>query len=137
MLRRQSYDGIVLPDLLDGAKRRGVLLEQFAKAIQVNAEHSEAGILGAVVTIDNYALPEVPTVFEYQTSSTVWKWIKQYRLKGPGSTPTFMFPDINAGPDLIFILEKQPSISDTDTDQISTSLQPQDRERIFVAVQVC
>lgn len=137
MLRRQSYDGTVLQDLLEGAKRRGVLLEQFARAIQVNAENSEAKTLGAVVTIDNYALPEVPTVFEYQSSGTIWKWMKQYRLKGPGFTPTFMFPDINAGPDLIFILEKRPSISGTATDQISTSLQPQDGERIFVAVQVC
>ncbi|RBR24900.1 uncharacterized protein FIESC28_02318 [Fusarium coffeatum] len=136
LLRRQSYDGTALPDLLDGAKRRGVLLEELGKAIRLDTDGNEAGNLGAIVKIDGYALPEVPTVFEYQTTGTIWKWMRQFRLKGSGSTPTFMFPDINAGPDLIFVLEKQPSMSDTDTDQISTNLQPQDGERIFVAVQI-
>ena len=137
MLRRRSYDGTALPDLLDGAKRRGVLLEELSEAVRLDVDGNEAGNLGDVVGIDGYALPEVPIVFEYQASNSIWKWMRQFRLQGPGSTPTFMFPDINAGPDLIFVLENQPSMSDTDIGQISTNLQPQDGERIFVAVQVC
>ncbi|KAJ4022731.1 hypothetical protein NW752_000060 [Fusarium irregulare] len=136
LLRRHSSDGTVLPDLLNRAKRRGVLLKQFGKAIRLDTENDKASILGAVVTIDSYALPEVRTVFEYDTYGTIWKWMSHFRLKGPGSTPTFMFPDINAGPDLIFILERQPPISVTDANQTLPSMRFQNTEKLFVAVQV-
>ncbi|KAH7002977.1 hypothetical protein EDB82DRAFT_564211 [Fusarium venenatum] len=135
MLRRQSFDGTVLPDLLDGAKRRGTLLQRFGEAKRLNIQSGQASTLRAVVQITDYALPETSTVFEYRNPSTIWKWMGDFRTKGSGSTPTFMFPDINAGPDLIFVLEERFLAVASDTG-ITPSVGFQDTKRLFVAVQI-
>ncbi|KAF4501921.1 hypothetical protein FAGAP_1896 [Fusarium agapanthi] len=45
--------------------------------------------------------------YKHETPGTIWDWMKQQRSGDQVSTPTFMFPDINASPDLVFLLQKQ------------------------------
>lgn len=81
-------------------------------------------------------LPREPTVYTYHTPSTIWDWMRLYRTEGHNSVPTFMFPDIMAGPDLVFILENRPTVED---ELRGTSLQEpfSPSQKIVVAAQAC
>jgi hypothetical protein len=63
--------------------------------------------LSSVVRISDFSLPESQVTFNYETPDTIWNCMKQKRPGDQASSPTFMFPDINAGPDLVFLLQKQ------------------------------
>ncbi|KAF5553503.1 hypothetical protein FNAPI_6735 [Fusarium napiforme] len=57
--------------------------------------------------ITDFSLPESQTTFKHEIPGTIWDWLRQQRSGDQASAPTFMFPDINAGPDLVFSLQKQ------------------------------
>jgi hypothetical protein len=64
--------------------------------------------------------------------------MRLYRTEGHHSIPTFMFPDIMAGPDLVFILENRSAIGKEEKEPHGTLQQPfSPSEKIVVAAQVC
>jgi hypothetical protein len=116
-----------IPDLLNGSARRETLLSLLAESLTFNRETDQLSNLRLTIDVGNFTLSESSNVFKYDSPGTIWSWMKQYRVEGQTSTPTFMFPDINSGPDLLFILERNK-----DRQHLST----QNMRKIFVAVQV-
>ncbi|KAI8670026.1 hypothetical protein NCS56_00806500 [Fusarium sp. Ph1] len=115
MFRYQKDHVSTLPDLLNGSARREALLK----------------ILAGSVSLD----PQQGT--SISKLGTIWDWMRLYRTEGHHSVPTFMFPDIMAGPDLVFILENRPAIGKAEEEPHGTLRQPfSPSEKIVVAAQV-
>ncbi|KAF5679155.1 hypothetical protein FHETE_896 [Fusarium heterosporum] len=105
MLRLRPSNASTLPDLLNGSARRETLLNLLSSSVMFDSESGQLSNLKSIVDMSEFGLSDSPSFFNYDYSGTIWKWMKQYRVEGQTSTPTFLFPDINAGPDLVFILE--------------------------------
>jgi hypothetical protein len=116
-----------IPDILNGSARRETFLSLLAESLTLDPEIDQFYNLRSSTDVDNFKLSESSNVFKYDYPRTIWSWMKQHRVEGQTSTPTFMFPDINSGPDLIFILE-----GNKDRQQPF----PQNISKISVAVQV-
>lgn len=80
--------------------------------------------------MDNMALPSARASSERQTPETIWSWMTSSWMRPrPADASTFLFPDINAGPDLLFILE--------DTKKVHKQFGCEDPiSKVLVAVQV-
>ncbi|KAH7235127.1 hypothetical protein B0J15DRAFT_471362 [Fusarium solani] len=139
IFRYQKDHVSTLPDLLNGSARREVLLKILAGSVSLNPQQgTPISKLGSVIRTDNLKLlPREPAVYTYHTPSTIWEWMKLYRTEGHHSIPTFMFPDIMAGPDLVFILENRSAIGKEEKEPHGTLQQPfSPSEKIVVAAQV-
>ena len=140
MFRYQEGYASTLPDLLNGSACREALLKILAESVSLNPQQSTPlSKLGSVIGTDNLKLlPREPTVYTYHTPRTIWKWMSLYRTEGHHLVPTFMFPGIMAGPDLVFILESQPAVGKEEEEPRGTLQQPFiPSEKIMVAEQVC
>ncbi|KAI8717224.1 hypothetical protein NCS52_00797600 [Fusarium sp. LHS14.1] len=115
MFRYQDDHASTLPDLLNGPARREALLKILSKSVSLNPQQSTP----------------------ISKLGTIWEWMRLYRTEGCHSVPIFMFPDIMAGPDLVFILESQPVAGKEEEEPRGTSQQPfRPSEKIVVAAQV-
>ncbi|KAF4963152.1 hypothetical protein FSARC_8805 [Fusarium sarcochroum] len=136
MFRCQSSSGSDIPDLLDGSARREVLLRLLAESVLLDSRTDRFLNLKSMIQLNDFALSESPTILKYQTPGTIWSWMRQCRIEGRISTPTFMFPDINAGPDLIFVLEDQATTLHSDGQHGSRQMLFENTKKVFVAVQI-
>lgn len=139
MFRYQEDYESTLPDLLNGSARRETLLKILAGSASLNPQQSTPiSKLGSVIRTDNLRLlPREPTVYTYHIPRSIWEWMRLYRTEGHHSVPTFMFPDIMAGPDLVFILENRPAMGKEEEEPHGTLPQPfSPSEKIVVAAQV-
>lgn len=57
--------------------------------------------------LEGYQLREGAEVMEYTTTGNIWDWLRD------SNRSTFLFPDNNAHPDLMFILERRRGNSNT------------------------
>jgi hypothetical protein len=92
--------------------------------------------LSTVVRISDFSLPESQTIFKHETPGTIWNWMKQHRSGDQASSPTFMFPDINAGPDLVFLLQKHLTDSEEHKTRESGHRRLADIDKMFIISQV-
>ncbi|QGI98587.1 hypothetical protein CEK26_011656 [Fusarium fujikuroi] len=107
LLRRQLFDQAGQPSLLERSSHRETLLKYLSESIAIDSNTQQMFKLSSVIRISDFSLPESQKAFRYETPGTIWDWLKQQRSGDQVSTPTFMFPNINAGPDLVFLLQKQ------------------------------
>ncbi|EEU36522.1 uncharacterized protein NECHADRAFT_81200 [Fusarium vanettenii 77-13-4] len=115
MFRYQEDYESTLPDLLNGSARRETLLKILAGSASLNPQQSTP----------------------ISKLGSIWEWMRLYRTEGHHSVPTFMFPDIMAGPDLVFILENRPAMGKEEEKPHGTLPQPfSPSEKIVVAAQV-
>ncbi|CVK96763.1 uncharacterized protein FMAN_11092 [Fusarium mangiferae] len=107
LLRPQLIDQAGQLSLLERSSHRESLLKYLSESIAIDSNTQQMFKLSSVVRISDFSLPESQKAFRYETPCTIWDWLKQQRSGDQVSTPTFIFPDINAGPDLVFLLQKQ------------------------------
>ncbi|KAF5000254.1 hypothetical protein FGRMN_1886 [Fusarium graminum] len=131
MLRPRPSNISTMPDLLNGSARRETLLNLLSGSLALDSEADKLFNLKSRVDMSEFVLSDSSSVFEYDYSGTIWKWMNQYRVAGQTSTPTFLFPDINAGPDLVFILERNDCRKRNPEQTCLESL-----SKILVAVQI-
>lgn len=128
----QAFDRLLRPqeseNMLFEPRHRETLLHLINQSRTCHSGNGDGVALGHIVCIEDYVLAHSPTEYDYQSHSTIWEWMKQYRTRGPMWTPRFLFPDKTAGPDLLFVLERDPRSHRTG--------RADDVSRILVVVQV-
>lgn len=111
LLRHQRLVETDQPSLLERSSHRESLLKCLSESTATGFNTQHLLKLSSVVRITDFSLPESQTTFKHETPGTIWDWLRQQRSGDQTSAPTFMFPDINAGPDLVFSLQKQSTNS--------------------------
>ncbi|RBR14244.1 hypothetical protein FVER53590_29555 [Fusarium verticillioides] len=111
LLRHQRLVETDQPSLLERSSHRESLLKCLSESTATGFNTQHLLKLSSVVRITDFSLPESQTTFKHDTPGTIWDWLRQQRSGDQTSAPTFMFPDINAGPDLVFSLQKQSTNS--------------------------
>lgn len=101
-------------------ERSQYLFDVLSKAVAYKYSTSGSVRLG----LEGYELREGGGVMDYTTTENIWSWLRDENRS------TFLFPDNNAHPDLMFILERRrKSSNDTDgprTGRIICALQVRD-----------
>jgi hypothetical protein len=112
LLRHQRLVETDQPSLLERSSHRETLLKCLSESTAIGSNTQHMLKLSSAVRVADFSLPESQTTFKHETPGTIWDWLRQQRSGDQPSAPTFMFPDINAGPDLVFSLQKQSTNSE-------------------------
>ncbi|KFA53365.1 hypothetical protein S40293_11096 [Stachybotrys chartarum IBT 40293] len=100
--------------LLNQSTRRDALLLLLGDSI--SQHKNQTSRLSSIVRVHELALPRSPTFYDRSTPATSWGWMERYRnsyASASNPAPLFMFPASDAGPDLVFVLEKKSAIYDS------------------------
>ncbi|KAJ0140383.1 hypothetical protein HZ326_16703 [Fusarium oxysporum f. sp. albedinis] len=134
LLRHKMFDQVGQPSLLETSSQSENLWKHLSKAVVLDSKTQGLLSLNSVIRISDFSLPELQTSFKHETPGTIWNWMKQHRSGDQASSPTFMFPDINAGPDLVFLLQKQ--LTDSEGHNTHESRQIAHNNRIVIISQI-
>lgn len=113
LLRQQAIVDRGLLGLLSQYTRRDALLLLLGDLISQHKNQTPR--LSSIDGVHDLALLRSPTFYDCSAPATIWGWTERYRnscASGSNSASLFMFPASDAGPDLLFVLERNSAVND-------------------------